>query len=128
MGKEEKELVAEVVEAVIETHGKIKSMKGKKTVEVMEIIADILPDILKKVEELGDKLGSADKKELAIEACLKYCNIKYVPDSLERQLIGFMIDGSIAMLNKWFGKDWLDKIAKTTSFAWKWLKKLFGRK
>lgn len=127
MAKEEKELITEVVAAVIETHGKIKSMKGKKTAEVMEVISDILPDILKKVEELGDKLGSADKKELAIEAALKYCNIKYLPDSLERKLIGFMIDGSISMLNKWFGKEWLTKIAKATTTVWGWFKKLCGK-
>lgn len=127
MSKEEKELLAKVVESVIELHGKIKSMKGKKTAEVMQIIAEILPDVLKKVEELGDELGSADKKELAIEACLKYCNIKCMPDALERKLIGFMIDGSISMLNKWFGKDWLKKIGDTATSTWKWLKKLFGR-
>lgn len=127
MAKEEKELLAEVVAAVVEAHGKIKSMKGKKTVEVIQVVAQILPDILKKVEELGDKLGSADKKELAIEAALKYCNIKYVPDSLERQLIGFMIDGSISMLNKWFGQDWFNKISKVTNSLWALFKKVFGK-
>ena len=127
MSKEEKELVAEVVDAVIETHGKIKSLRGKKVVEVISVVSQILPDILKKVEELGDKLGSADKKELAIEASLKYCNIKYLPDSVERQLIGFMIDGSISMLNKWFGKSWLEKIGTYSRTVWGWFKNLMGK-
>lgn len=127
MAKEEKELLAEVVNFIVETHGKIKSLKGKKTVEVIAVVSQILPDILKKVEELGDALGSADKKELAIEAALKYCNIKCVPDSVERQLIGFMIDGSISMLNKWFGKEWLSKIAKATTTVWGWFKNLLGK-
>ena len=127
MGKEEKELLAEIVESVIETHGKIKSLKGKKTIEVITVVSQILPDILKKVEELGDSLGSADKKELAIEACLKYCNIKYLPDALESKLIGLMIDGSISMLNKWFGKAWLTKIAKATTTVWGWFKNLMGK-
>lgn len=127
MAKEEKELLAEVVNSIVETHGKIKSLKGKKTVEVIAVVSQILPDILKKVEELGDALGSADKKELAIEAALKYCNIKYVPDSVERQLIGFMIDGSISMLNKWFGKEWLSKIAKATTTVWGWFKNLLRK-
>lgn len=128
MAKEEKELVAEIVEAVTEAHGKVKKVKGKKVVEVIAIASEVLPDILKKVEEIGDKLSSADKKELAIEAFLKYCNIKYLPDAVERQIIGLLIDGSISMLNKWFGKDWLDKVAKAASTAWGWFKKLFGSK
>lgn len=127
MGKEEKELLAEIVESVIETHGKIKSLKGKKTLEVITVVSQILPDILKKVEEIGDSLSSADKKELAIEACLKYCNIKYLPDALESKLIGLMIDGSISMLNKWFGKAWLTKIAKVTTTVWGWFKNLMHK-
>lgn len=126
--KVEKELLYEIVEAVTEAHGTIKSLKGKKAAEVLKVVSEILPDVLKQVEELGDKLSSADKKELAIEACLKYCNIKYLPDALERQVIGFMIDGSISMLNKWFGKDWIAKISKVASGVWAWFKSLFGSK
>ena len=82
---------------------------------------------MKKVEEIGDSLSSADKKELAIEACLKYCNIKYLPDALESKLIGLMIDGSISMLNKWFGKAWLTKITKVTTTVWGWFKNLMHK-
>ena len=109
-------------------HGTVKKLKGKKAAEVIKIVSEILPDVLKQVEEVGDSLSSADKKELAIEACLKYCNIKYLPDALERKLIGYMIDGSIAMLNNWFGKDWLSKIAKVATGVWGWFKKVFGSK
>lgn len=128
MAKDEKELLAKIVEAVTELHGKAKSLKGKKIAEVIKVVSEILPDVLKQVEEIGDSLSSADKKELAIEACLKYCNIKYVPDAVERKIIGYMIDGSISMLNKWFGKDWLAKITKVTSTVWGWFKKVFGSK
>lgn len=128
MSKEEKELLEQIVAAVIEAHGEAKKLRGKKVVEVLTIISEVLPDVLLKVEELGDKLSSADKKELAIEACLKYCNIKYVPDAIERQVIGLMIDGSISMLNKWFGKDWIDKINKAVSTVWGWFKNLLKRK
>lgn len=128
MAKAEKELLAEIVASVTEAHGKVKSLKGKKTVEVIAVVAQILPDILKKVEEIGDALSSADKRELAIEASLKYCNIKYLPDAVEAKLIGLMIDGSISMLNKWFGKDWITKITKVASGIWSWFKKIFGSK
>ena len=128
MAKEEKELLNEIVESITEMHGKVKSMKGKKTVEVICTVAGILPDVLRKVEELGDRLGSADKRTLAIEVCLKYCNIKYLPDMVESKIIGAMIDGSISMLNKWFGKDWIDKIVKVTSTVWGWFKKVLGKK
>ena len=128
MGKEEKVLLDQIVANIEELHGAAKKLKGKKTAEVIKIVAEILPDVLKQVEEVGDGLASADKKELAIEACLKYCNIKYLPDALERKLIGYMIDGSISMLNKWFGKDWINKIAKVASGVWGWFKSVFGSK
>ena len=35
MGKEEKELLAEIVESAVETHGKIKSLKGKKHLKLL---------------------------------------------------------------------------------------------
>lgn len=127
MAKEEKELLEQIVASVVEAHGTVKSLKGKKLADVLKVVSAILPDVLKRVEELGDSLSSSDKKELAIEACLKYCNIKYVPDAVERKVIGYLIDGSISMLNKWFGKDWLAKIAKVTSTVWGWFKKLIGK-
>lgn len=128
MGTVENELLTEIVAVVTETSGKAKSLKGKNSTEVLQTISAILPDILKNVEELGDKLSSADKKELAIEASLKYCNVKYLPDALERQVIGLMIDGSISMLNKWFGKEWITKISQVASSFWGWFKRVFGSK
>lgn len=127
MAKEEKELLNEIVDSVTEMHGKVKSMKGKKTAEVIITVASILPDVIRQVEELGDRLSSADKRALAIEVSLKYCNIKYLPDAIESKIIGAMIDGSVSMLNKWFGKDWIDKIVKVTSTVWGWFKKVFGK-
>lgn len=127
MATEEKELLEQIVASVVEAHGTVKSLKGKKLADVLKVVSAILPDVLKRVEELGDSLSSADKKELAIEACLKYCNLKYVPDAVERKVIGYLIDGSISMLNKWFGKDWLAKIAKVTSTVWGLFKKLMGK-
>ena len=128
MAKADKVLLEQIVANIQAVHGDVKKLKGKKTAEVIKIVAEILPDVLKQVEEAGDALSSADKKELAIEACLKYCNIKYLPDSIERKLIGYMIDGSISMLNKWFGKDWINKIAKVASGVWGWFKNVFGSK
>ena len=128
MSKTEKELLNDIVDAIVDLRGKAKSLRGKKTLEIFAEVSKILPDVMEKVEELGTELESADKRELAIQVSLRYFNVKYLPDSVEAKLIGLAIDGSISMLNKWFGKDWIDKINKVTSTIWGWFKKLFGKK
>ncbi len=127
MAKEEQELLERIVEAIKAGRGVAESVKGKKATAVLKIIADVLPDVIEQVELIGDGLASADKKELAIEACLTYLNINVLPDGLERKMIGILIDASVKMLNKWFGKDWIDKINRTASKVWTWIKKLFGK-
>ena len=127
MAKEEQELLEQIVEAVKEGRGVAESCKGKKATAVLKIIADVLPDVIEQVEIIGDGLESADKKELAIEACLTYLNIKMLPDGLERKMIGILIDASVKMLNKWFGKDWIEKVNKAAKGVWAWVKNLFHK-
>lgn len=122
----EKELLNEIVAKIVEIHGKAGSLKGKSAIEVIKVILGVLPDVIKAVEELEVKLSSADKKELAIEACLKWANIKALPDSLERQMLSLIIDFVIALLNKWLGKDWIKKVVGVVSKVWTIIKKLFN--
>ena len=82
MATEEKELLNEIVAKITELHGKATKLKGKSTVEIITAVLGVLPDIVKEVEIVGDKLASADKKNLAIEAALKWANIKLIPDAL----------------------------------------------
>lgn len=125
MAEVEKALVTEIVEKIKELHGKAKSLKGKSLVEIITAVLSVLPDVIKEVELYGDKLASSDKKELAIEVCLKYLNIKALPDSIERQLIGVLIDAIVTLLNKWFGKEWISKVVGLFSTIWNFFKKVF---
>lgn len=127
MAKEEQELLEQIVEGVKACRGVAENCKGKKATAILKIIADVLPDVIEQVEIIGDGLESADKKELAIEACLTYLNIKMLPDGIERKMIGILIDASVKMLNKWFGKDWITKVNKVASGVWGWIKNLFHK-
>ena len=122
----EKELLSDIVAKVVEIHGKAGSLKGKSAIEVIKVLLGVLPDVIKAVEQLDGPLSSADKKELAIEACLKWANIKALPDSMDRQLLSLIIDFVIALLNKWLGKDWIKKVVGVVSKVWTIIKKLFN--
>lgn len=125
MATEEKELLNEIVAKITELHGKATKLKGKNTVEIITAVLGVLPDIVKEVEIVGDKLASADKKNLAIEAALKWANIKLIPDAIERKLIGLVIDFVIGLLNKWFGKEWISKVTGFIGKIWSFIKKIF---
>lgn len=122
---EEKVLLEEIVAGVKETCGNAPSLRGKKTVEKIAAILNVLPEVVKHVEVLGEKLESADKKELAIEACLKWANMSTLNDTIERQLLGLIIDFLISLLNKWLGKEWLSKVTGFLSTVWSFVKRLF---
>ena len=125
MAKSEKELLEEIVAKLKESHEVIKNLKGKSTYEIMVALLGVLPDAVLCVEELGGKLDSADKRELAIEACLQFINVKLVPDAIERKLLGAIIDVLINTLNKWFGKDWGVKVFSVFNRVISWIKKIF---
>lgn len=122
---DEKELLKEIVAKLKESHAAIKGLKGKSTYEIMVALLTVLPDAILYVEELGKNLASADKKKLAIEACLEFVNIKVVPDAIERKLLGLIIDFTIGLLNKWFGKNWGGKIYSVFTKVVSWIKKIF---
>lgn len=121
----ESELLNEIVAKITELHGKAASLKGKDTFTILSTILTVLPDVIKEVEVIGGKLDSADKKELAIEVMLKWANIKKLPDSMERQILSLVIDLVIALLNKWFGKEWIKKVTSFLGKVWYLIKKVF---
>ena len=127
MAKEEEILVDQIVATVEEICGVAANCKGKKAAAVLAVIADALPTVVEQVELVGDNLSSADKKELAITVIMRYINIKVLPDGLEKKMIGILIDATVKTLNRWFGKEWIEKVNKTASKAWAWLKKLFHK-
>lgn len=121
----EKLLLEEIVAKIKEAHGLAGNLKGKGTMEIITALLGVLPDVIKEVEIIGDKLSSADKKELAIEACLTWANCPVLPDSIERQLLGLIIDFVISLLNKWLGNEWLGKVTGFLSKVWSVFKKIF---
>lgn len=127
MAKEEEVLLDQIVAAVEEACGVAESLKGKKFAAALKIISDVLPDIVEQVELVGDGLGSADKRELAILAIHKYFNVKVLPDGLEKKILGILIDSTVKGFNKLFGKDWINKVNKAASKVWAWFKKLFKK-
>lgn len=127
MANTEKELLEQIVEKVTVAQGKAKDLKEKTTVEIITEISKVIPDIIIEVETLGSALDSADKKKLAVEAVLKWANIKALPDVVERQVIGVIIDCIISLLNKWFGKDWISKVSTVVKGVWGFIKKFFSK-
>jgi len=125
MSTEYKELLEEIIEKLQKTHEIVKGLKSKSTYEIMVALLAVLPDAILCVEELGGKLESADKRELAIEACLHFVNVKMLPDAIERKLLGAVIDFVINTLNKWFGKDWGVKVFGVFNRVISWIKKIF---
>jgi len=85
-----------------------------------ELLSDIkeggvkyIPIAIKSVEieAIKDGFKGDDKKRLAISIINKLINIPVIPEWLEGKIIGFAIDAIITTLNKFFGKDWSEKIA-----------------
>lgn len=71
-----------------------------------------IPAAIKSVEfeAIKDGFNGSDKKKLAISIINKLINIPVLPEWLEEKIIGFAIDAIITTLNKFIGKNWIEKI------------------
>ena len=100
-------LAAEVVEDLAALKAEAKSVKSVKDA------FKVIPAVIKRVEEISKnvKLASSQKKELAVAVLNKLVDIPWVPEAAEAVLIGLAIDAIIAAVNKWFGANWLAKLA-----------------
>ena len=50
----------------------------------------------------------ADKRTFVIAITNEFFDLPFTPEGIEAVIIGWMIDLVIYILNKWFGKDWLN--------------------
>jgi hypothetical protein len=78
---------------------------------------DLIADGVEHVEHLSRMLGGipgADKKNLVADAVDSLVDVPLVPGPIERPLfrwlVGGVIDAVVAMLNRKFGKGWLDRV------------------
>jgi len=83
-----------------------------KAVKSMKDAFNILPEVIRKVEEVSAdvKIAGEQKKELAIYVLNRIIDVPWLPERVEAWLINMAIDAVIAALNRFLGKSWLSKI------------------
>lgn len=110
----EQTLAETLIEELKSTIEEIKSSISSKN--FIKIAIAIAPIVVKRAEAFvsstGEKLAGTDKRELAIEIINYFLDIPILPEYIESKIIGIGIDFSISVLNKLFGKNWLEKVDK----------------
>jgi hypothetical protein len=110
MNDEQKAVIEKLAGEIIAGMESIKAEAAK--VKGLRDALAILPDIIKKVEEVAKSasLAGNEKKALAIAVLNKLIDIPWLPEAAEGMIIGLAIDAIITAVNKWFRKAWLEKV------------------
>jgi len=82
----------------------IESINGK-----VDILQATILEVEKTSKEVGG-LSSAEKKQLAVDIINSLVNIPILPEWIEAKVIEYVIDIVIALMNKWFGHLWVNKV------------------
>ncbi len=98
-----KELVALALDEGKGTVNELRRITGGFSLKGLSGALHIAPDVIKRVEKISvaKELAGADKKELAIEIIVQLVPLPaYIPEWLERKVLGWIIDRAVARYNK----------------------------
>jgi hypothetical protein len=96
-------------EKVADLIAKMKAL-GIENVKSFQDAILLVPKVVKLVEEEQWILEAEDKKALAVEVINQLVDIPFLPEALEAQVFGVMIDVAVIVLNELIGKNWLEKV------------------
>lgn len=103
------ELKQLIVNSIAKVQGVVEPVKAKDYKEAFEIGSMVIKEVEAYSSKVS-KLSGEEKRQLAIDVLNTLIDVPVLPEFIEAIAIGKLIDVIVSILNRIFGRQWIEKV------------------